>query len=127
MLKYGWTALHRAALNGSEQIVKILVEHGSNVHLQTSVLIIFLFLFLFFLLSLFVVVVHSLLFHVDCEWLCCVIFILFLFFFNNFFLLLKNGKTALHFAASRGFEQIVEILIEHGSNVNLQDKVFILI
>ena len=34
--------------------------------------------------------------------------------------LFKNGKTALHCAAFKGFKEIVEILIEHGSNVNLQ-------
>ena len=33
--------------------------------------------------------------------------------------------TALHIAAEEGFEQIVKFLIEHGSNVHLQDQVFI--
>ena len=33
--------------------------------------------------------------------------------------------TALHKGAHKGFEQIVKILLEHGSNVNLQDQVFI--
>ena len=57
------------------------------------------------------------------EWLYCVILILLCCcFFNNFFLL-KFGKTALHFAALNGFEQIVKILVEHGSNVHLQDQV----
>ena len=58
------------------------------------------------------------------------IFILFLFltslfcsFFKNFFLL-KGGKTALHLAASKGWEQIVKILVDHGSNVDLQTTVF---
>ena len=45
--------------------------------------------------------------------------------FFNIFFLLKFGKTALHFAALNGFEQIVKILIEHGSNVHLQNIVFI--
>ena len=40
------TALHRAAWHPFEQIVKILIEHGSNVDLQTTVLI-FFFLFHF--------------------------------------------------------------------------------
>ena len=55
--------------------------------------------------------------------LCDIYFVLF-FFFTTFFLL-KYGMTALHRAADRGFEQIVKILVEHGSNVHLQDKVFI--
>ena len=40
------TALHFAAFKGFEEIVKILVEHGANVNLQTTVLI-FFFLVLF--------------------------------------------------------------------------------
>ena len=34
-------------------------------------------------------------------------------------------KTALHLVAYFGFYEIVKILIEHGSNVNLQDQVLI--
>ena len=50
------------------------------------------------------------------------IFILFfVLFFNNFFLL-KDGWSALHIAAWNGFEEIVKILVEHGSNVDLQTK-----
>ena len=48
------------------------------------------------------------------------VFVLFL----TTFFLLKNGWTALRYAAERGFEQIVKILVEHGANVDLQDKVF---
>ena len=40
-LKYRITALHKAAEKGSEAIVKLLVEHGSNVDLQNYVLIFF--------------------------------------------------------------------------------------
>ena len=80
LLKDGRAALHIAARNGFEKVVKILVEHGSNVLLQDTVLIFPFFDFcvsfsLFFLIFLFVVVVCCWLFHVvDCEWL-------FLFFF----------------------------------------------
>ena len=52
LLKYGGTALHLAALRGFEQIVKILLKHGSNVDLQKKVLIFFFFL-IFFFISLF--------------------------------------------------------------------------
>ena len=55
------------------------------------------------------------------NWLCDDLFCHFL---NNFFLL-KNGMTALHLAAAKGFEQIVKILLEKGSNVHLQNRVFI--
>ena len=129
LLKYGITALHIAAEKGFEQIVKILVEHGSNLHLQEQVLIFFFFwfwfwFFVFFLISLFV----------DCDfivgfvscwlWMVVCYLILFLFFFLTTFFLLKNGWTALHLAVFKGSEQIVKILVEHGANVHLQDSVF---
>ena len=125
LLKNGWTALHLAVFKGSEQIVKILVEHGANVHPQDPVLI---FIFISFVFSDFICCcgVHFGLFHVDSEWfLCCVIFdFVFVLFLTTFFLL-KDGWTALHHAAWRGFEQIVKILVEHRSNINIQTKVFI--
>ena len=113
MLKDGWTALHFAAREGFEQIVKFLVEHGSNVDLQTKV---FIFLFLIFIFLCFFSFLYLLLW---VHYLCVVVL-----FLNNF-LLLKYGRTALHLAAPKGFEQIVKILVEHGSNVDLQDQVFI--
>ena len=48
-------------------------------------------------------------------------------FFKNSFLkkkFLKFGWTPLHFAAAKGFEQIVKIFIEHHANVNIQNQVF---
>ena len=60
----------------------------------------------------------------------CVIFC-FVFSFNNFsfllttFFFVKIGKTALHNAASNGFEEIVKILVEYGSNINIQTTVLI--
>ena len=42
----GLTALHLAAAYGVKEIINILLEPGSNIHLQTKVLI-FLFLFHF--------------------------------------------------------------------------------
>ena len=91
----------------------------------------FSFLFLCFFSFLYLLIVGSLFGGCFICWLIvsgCVVwyFILFLFFFlNNFFFLLKDGKTALHIAAERGLEQIVKILVEHGSNVDLQEKVLI--
>ena len=125
LLKYGWTALYTAAVKGFEQIVKFLVEHGSNVDLQTKV-----FIFFFFLISFFFVFSHFFIcccgfivgsFHVDCEWVCCDIYLVFILFLT----MLKDEQAALHTAADNGFEQIVKILIEHGSNVDLQNLVLI--
>ena len=78
MLKYGNTALHIAAWRGYEPIAKILIEHGSNVHLQDQVLIflfflIFMFLFLCFS-NFFICCCCSLLGSLLgclCEWLLC--------------------------------------------------------
>ena len=47
------TALHMAAFKGFEEFINILVEHGSNVHLQDKVFIFFFFLFLFLFLCFF--------------------------------------------------------------------------
>ena len=48
LLKNGMTALDLAASNGFEQIVKILIEHGANVHLQEQ-LVFFFFDFFYFI------------------------------------------------------------------------------
>ena len=45
--------------------------------------------------------------------------------FKNVSFLLKDGATALHKAAEKGFEEIMKILLEHGANPDLQDKVLI--
>ena len=54
----------------------------------------------------------------------CDIYFVFILFLTTFFLL-KNGMTALHIAAFKGFEQIVKILVDHGANFDLQEKVLI--
>ena len=46
-VKCGRTPLHRAAENDSEETVKVLLEQGSNLHLQDHVLIFFFFFFVF--------------------------------------------------------------------------------
>ena len=59
---------------------------------------------------------------------CFLFLFLFLFFYFLiffFFFYQKNGRTPLSIAAERGFEEVVKILIEYGSNIDLQDKVFI--
>ena len=38
-VKYGQSALHKAASNGWKQVVKTLVENGANIHLQSKVFI----------------------------------------------------------------------------------------
>ena len=46
-------------------------------------------------------------------------------FFLKKFIMLKYGKTALHFAAYSGFEEILKILLKSGSDIDLQDEVLI--
>ena len=89
-----------AAEEGYEQIVEILLEKGNpNVDLADQVILIISFPFFFF---------H---------------FLIFL-----FFLILKDGVTPLLIAAFKGYEQIVEILLEKGNpNVDLASKVIFLI
>lgn len=36
----------------------------------------------------------------------------------------NGGRTALHYAASKGRLKIAEILISHGAKINQKDKVF---
>ena len=65
----------------------------------------------------------------------CDIYFVFVLFLTTFFLL-KNGITALHKAAYGGFKQqekeegdrpnIVKMLVEHGSNVDLQDPIVLI-
>ena len=54
----------------------------------------------------------------------CMAFLCFFFFFQTSFYV-QNGWGPLHAAASKNFEKVVKILIEHGSNMHLQNKVFI--
>ena len=57
------------------------------------------------------------------------IFFIFFFFLNVFlFLILKNGVTPLYIAAEKGYEQIVQLLLEKGKpNVDLPNQVILLI
>ena len=56
-------------------------------------------------------------------------FFFFFFFFFSFFLILKlkGERTPLSVAAENGYEQIVQILLEKGANVDLADQVILLI
>ena len=118
------TPLHLASFEGFDEIVEILLEHRSNIALQTKVLIFFFFFDFYFQYFFFVFFFEFCLFDFFFEFFFKNSFFLFYFLFLKFFLfLLKDGETALHFAALKGFEQTVKILLEHGSNILLQDKV----
>ena len=90
-----------AAFKGHEQIVQFLLEKGEpNVDFANQVILLLVSFSFSFSFSFF----H---------------FLIFLFFDQ------KYGFTPLSIAAEGGFEEIVKILIESGSNIDLQDKVLI--
>ena len=67
----------------------------------------------------------------EIRFFCCLFLFLFFFFFLIFsfsiFLNVKNGRTPLFIASQVGYEQIVQILLEKGANVDLPMKVLLLI
>ena len=166
VVKNGWDRsslqLLRKVLN---KLLKILVEHGSDVDLQDQSFD-FHFDFSFFVFSHFFILFlsHFLTISVVKGWrdrssLCCLglfwtnvwklflnmdpmgsssnlsflflfvdfhlTFFVLLFFFVNKFFLLRMERPLFTYAAEKGSEQIVKILIEHRSNINIQTKVFI--
>lgn len=36
-----------------------------------------------------------------------------------------GGRTALHYASSKGWSKVAEILVNHGAKINKKDKVYI--
>ena len=39
------------------------------------------------------------------------------------FLILQTGSTAIHIAAQNGFAEVVRLLLEHGTDVDIPDSV----
>ena len=37
--------------------------------------------------------------------------------------MLQNGNTALHYAADRGYTELLKVLLEQGANINMGDNV----
>ena len=99
-VKYGTTPLWIASQKGHEQIVELLLEKGADVDLPDQVILLIVsFSFFFFQ------------------------FLIFLLFFN-----IKDGTTPLWIASQKGYEQIVQILLEKGKpNVDLPNLVILLI
>ena len=112
------TELFSAVVKGDEELVKVLLLENKHLDInfqfknrvfQNSLSFFSLFYFLFF----------SFLFSFSLS-----LFSFSLSFMLLLFLFVKAGKAALHKAAEKGFEGIVKILLEHGSNVHLQTRVF---
>ena len=62
------------------------------------------------------------------KFFCYLFLFLFLFSFSFFYFFnIKDGVTPLYIAACEGYEQIVQILLKKGANVDLADKVILLI
>ena len=121
MLKGGWTTLHKAAFKGSEQIVKILLEHESMFIFKPE----FSFFFFLILILVFVCFFSFLLFgyygvqllglfHVA---LCgCVVYYLFCFCsfcFNNFLLLDATSNLIKINLVSSKLSRHCHILLKH--------------
>ena len=53
------TILHKAGEEGFSEIVKILLEHGSNIHLRDQVFLFLFVLFLFIIIFFFLCFVFS--------------------------------------------------------------------
>ena len=95
--KFGQTPLGVASLGGNPQIVEMLLNRGANANSQRKVELLNYF-----------------------DIFCYDIFVMIFFF-------LKDGATPLFFAAQKGYEQIVQILLEKGgANVHLAESVLFL-
>jgi len=51
------------------------------------------------------------------------LYLILIIFINFYLYFLKNGATALHYAATKGKLQFLRELINHGSDVNIEDNV----
>ena len=59
----------------------------------------------------------------------CFLFLFFFFtsHFSHFFFNVKDGATLLYIAAQKGHEQVVQLLLEKGANVDLANKVLLIV
>ena len=97
----GWTALHLAISNDHLDIAQLLVQAGADIDIQTNVRTYLMFIYAVYR-------------HVDTH-ICYHIGIL------------QDGETALHCASSNGHLDIAQLLVQAGANIDLKNKVIILI
>ena len=94
----GNTAVHCATKNGYLEVVKCLLSHGADTSIQNKVRNIVCHVFILSLYWLYKIFSS---FFVTCLWLC-----------------IKDGYTALYFAANKGHLEVLQCLINNGADMS---------
>ena len=98
-MQYGETTLHCASSDGHHDIAQLLVQAGTNIDLQDEV-------------STYLMFINAVYRHVD-SYICYHI--------RN----MQDGVTALHCAIIYGHLDVVQLLVQEGARIDLQNKVIV--